>query len=332
MIRPRKDHTKRSRVKSACLWTSFLIALSIWLFSIEASLKVRFPSGLTLTTLDGSIVASLYSNQYYKERPYIWNYNPKSIKTSFERSTERSIDFIPSGTFQGLLTRWSITVPLWWLPTILLIAAVRYQAKNSDWRTLLLNPKPTRWISRVASAITIMLLASMILSAWIQFHIGGTHFPWWPKMGLSFRHGVLYTTDLDGANFVNGSIMFSHNSFETQLFYRIRNDQNLPAPAKLIWSFSRVPTPQFSTILLWKLVLYSGLTALLFALISKALTARYARLPQFWMTCPKCFYNRTGLAPGAVCPECGSQPIIPSKSKPVTHTTSPLPPQPDQPS
>ena len=27
--------------------------------------------------------------------------------------------------------------------------------------------------------------------------------------------------------------------------------------------------------------------------------------------CPKCSYNRTGLAPGAVCPECGAAAIVP---------------------
>ena len=74
-------------------------------------------------------------------------------------------------------------------------------------------------------------------------------------------------------------------------------------PFRLIWGYymGRSPVGWVVTIPVWAL---SGPVTIATAAAWRldALPRRRARAG----LCPKCGYNRTGLAPGAVCPECGS--------------------------
>ena len=89
----------------------------------------------------------------------------------------------------------------------------------------------------------------------------------------------------------------------------------LHAPFAVDWGFERrLPVhagspPRSGTVWivpLWApFLLAAGATVLAWRL--DTLARRRARAG----FCPKCGYNRTGLAPGAVCPECGAAAIVP---------------------
>ena len=74
---------------------------------------------------------------------------------------------------------------------------------------------------------------------------------------------------------------------------------------ELNWSFRRADLGKalFVFIPLWPAVLLS----LLATAAAWRADAKYLRRARVGM-CPACGYDRAGLAPGAVCPECGNQP------------------------
>ena len=85
---------------------------------------------------------------------------------------------------------------------------------------------------------------------------------------------------------------------------------------RLGWYSERLPDATLTWIPLWPLLLIAMLSTLT-AWRLDTLARRRARLN----LCPKCDYDRTGLAAGAVCPECGVAPLHKAAEKQAADDT-----------
>jgi hypothetical protein len=150
------------------------------------------------------------------------------------------------------------------------------------------HPRIRRTLKWTAAAVTLLLAVLWIRSGWrsIDWNVGDGRGVFLSRgvFGISIfgpptRDGVTTTVST-----VTGWLSYPH-PFKLRLWYFYDRTGNLHSYMTPVW----VPTALMllSTAALWR---------------KDTLARRRARLD----CCPKCNYDRTGIAAGTVCPECGA--------------------------
>jgi hypothetical protein len=151
------------------------------------------------------------------------------------------------------------------------------------------HPRIRKTIQWAGAAVTVVLVVVWIGS--IQ-----TTIKWQltKALGVSVGRGRLSTCDVRDT-------VIGWWQMDTPGLHVLRN-----LPPELLWNFYRYDTSQSLefAIPIWPVPAFT-LLATIAAWRFDALARRRAKLN----LCPNCGYDRTGLAPGAVCPECEAPPV-----------------------
>jgi len=145
------------------------------------------------------------------------------------------------------------------------------------------HPRIRKTVKWGGAAVTVLLVAAWVGSVPIDIE--------WTRPGRMIYHFEL------------GSFVVQRSEVDNRPFFQGLHWSRHPRPYLRLWWHSWIfPTYWVVSIPLWPFILAAlGTTVAAWRLDVLARRRQYTH-------CPKCNYDRTGLAPGAVCPECGSKP------------------------
>jgi len=164
------------------------------------------------------------------------------------------------------------------------------------------HPRIRKTVKWGGAVVSVVLLVVWVVSGWYTVYCGTTH-GWDVYFNAGMCDSVYYPNYRSGRS-------------SWYIDRRERAFSRDPAPFTLVWTFPSVSSEQWSVggdpatcvrIPLWTPVALSGLATTM-AWRLDTLARRRARVG----LCRTCSYDRTGLAPGAVCPECGAAASAPS--------------------
>ena len=157
------------------------------------------------------------------------------------------------------------------------------------------HPKIRKTVKWGGAAVSVLLLVVWVGSGWVWVRWDGSHW---------------------GAVVQSGVISFLDYRSPVPPEYQGWTSMVHPHAFPLLWSFQS-EAAQFAyrySVPLWAPLLTCILPPLIAWRLDTLARGR-ARVD----SCPKCNYDRTGLAAGAVCPECGTAPKWPAKRKNRKH-------------
>lgn len=292
---------RRWWLRAALFCTALVIAASVF------HLTATFQSGHTF-----SVSSGCFALQWMQPGSIGW-FKAQSLRVIMNTSQPISIQLNPHfpaliGSWDGIppshpSASWSVIAPLWPIPALFALMALRNKAMSVGWIATISDPRPIRWLTRAFLIGFATSLALLPASAWFRLAI------------YTFDPSNFTTTSIQSGNIhVSTNPTTKPESLSnaiTRLSTAPSLSWNRPRPIPLWDSFGSTSTPTPTIIPLWFVALLTATLAHLTNRLARpvarwnqeALTCIAARRSP---TCHHCFYDRSGLEQTAPCPECGA--------------------------